>query len=782
MDEKTFSALSAALEELNDFKALEELNTIKERVDSGNYFVAFIGQYSAGKSSLINNLLGRQILPGGRIETTPILTYISYGEQEGGRLFYLDGETEDIDLETVMNITQSSKGEHKLEEIEHMEIFLNVPMLADGMILLDTPGINTLITRHEQLLANSMSLASAIIYVTSGAPSRVDIEKLQDFAAHGFPLSFVRTHCDEINDWEENYQQVVTSDKNVLSNCDLLNKLEECFFVSNVEGSEYFGELEKIRMLLKSKGGDVKSELNKAAGARLEIIANRAISELKEFQKTLGQQKSERDTTIVSQRKKIDEEITRLREVLEKRRQRLNNEVENCCNELKKNLKQYAQTSGEKAAKIIEAAGDDVKTNSDMENYVRQNVRPILKHAFESVNLQISPIIQNINGELKASGEINITGADAVIEDLPELQSYSDVIDYQNSEIEEIRQNILTLQKNREELQMQLSTANDSELQNELVELENELIALQNERTGLGVYKPKMIQVDAGNNSGAKIGKTIGNILDLATLFIPAGAAAKVATKVGFWQKIAKLPTQAAKMVKGLFYGQKVTKTYATAARIAKAKDFMLKGAEAVNKAKEVAPASFLDYLTLEHWGEKLGSQFDSPPVYEEDENYRKEYFSNKRQIEQDILKKQQEIYRRKENLGAFKNEEERRKAQLESLEVDEKELNRRLKNQEAKMRKDAAEKTRKQWKNQWAEYYRENLSKFLIVQTNQYLEDLPERLEQYQATRFSSLEEKLAEKKSEYNSLSNMHEDDVAQKLQRITNILKQLESAGYR
>ena len=329
MDEKIFSALYAAFEELNDFNALENLRSIKERVDSGNFFVAFIGQYSAGKSSLINNLLGRQILPGGRVETTPILTYISYGKQEGGRLFYLDGNTEDIDIETVMNITQSNKGARKLDEIEHMDIFLDEPMLADGMILLDTPGINTLITRHEQLLANSMSLASAIIYVTSGAPSRVDIEKLQDFAAHGFPLSFVRTHCDEINDWEESYSQVVISDEKVLRDCDLINALEQCFFVSNVKDSKYFGAIENIRALLNAKGRNVHSELDKAAAARIEILANRAIAELKELQTTLGQKKSERDAIVESQLRKIDGEITRWHKVLQERRQRLKSDVEN---------------------------------------------------------------------------------------------------------------------------------------------------------------------------------------------------------------------------------------------------------------------------------------------------------------------------------------------------------------------------------------------------------------------------------------------------------------------
>lgn len=132
--------------------------------------------------------------------------------------------------------------------------------------------------------------------------------------------------------------------------------------------------------------------------------------------------------------------------------------------------------------------------------------------------------------------------------------------------------------------------------------------------------------------------------------------------------------------------------------------------------------------------------------------------------------------------MGAFKNDRERKAAQLAGLEVDERELNRQLKNQEEKIRREAVKKARQQWKGQWAEYYRETLPKSLTVQTEQYLDDLPERLEEYQSNRFAALEEKLAEKKAEFDSLADMREDDVAKKLQRTTNILRQLESADYR
>ncbi len=775
MDEKKFSLLCSALQELNDTDALEDLQSIKEHVDAGTYFVAFIGQYSAGKSSLINNLLNRQILPGGRVETTPILTYILYGEEEGGRIFYLDGSTENIDLETVMNITQNNNSAVNLSEVEHLEILLNEKILADGMILLDTPGINTLIKRHEQLLANSLSLASSIIYVVNGAPTRVDIEKLKNFSAQGFPLSFVRTHCDQINPLEESFTQVVNADEKALASCDVMDALENRFFVSNIPESKYFSEIENIRSMLKKKGANAHVEIEKAAAARIEIICNRAIESLRELNATLGQKKNQRDETFETQRKKIDAEISKLRGVLKERQQRLKSEVENCQIELKQSLDRYAKESGDKAAKIIEAAGNDVKNNQDMAEYARAKIRPILNQTFEMISLQISPILKNINGTFKVDGDFQTSDSDAVIEDLPELSGYSEVVNFQDSELDKLRRSLATLKENRQQLQLQLENADSQELQDELLQLEQDLESLKAEQRGMGTYTPQMIQVDAGSNAGSQIGRTVGNILDLATLLIPAGTITKLATKPSLLKRIATLPVTAGKIVKGVIKGEKVTKTYATIKRMNQARNLVRVGAEYAVRAKD---AGLLDYLSLEHWGEKLGSKFDSPPRYEEDTEYRQMYFEKKQQLQQSILKKQQELFKRKETLGAFKNETERKKAKLAMLDIDENELNRQLKAQENKLRKDAEKKTLQDWKKQWANYYREVLPKFLIEQANQYLADLPERLEAYQAHKFAAIEEKLSEKKSEYESLANLHEDDVANKFQRTEKILRDLES----
>ena len=166
--EKQFQALFATVDTLDWQERRRSLRVIQENYEKSQYFVAFIGQFSAGKSYLINNVLGRTILPTGIQETTPLLTYIRYGSKEKARLHYLDGAIREIPLVEVKSLVQNGS-QWDLIELDYLEVFLPDELLARGLILLDTPGSNTVIQRHQQLLARSMDLAARIVYVTGQA-------------------------------------------------------------------------------------------------------------------------------------------------------------------------------------------------------------------------------------------------------------------------------------------------------------------------------------------------------------------------------------------------------------------------------------------------------------------------------------------------------------------------------------------------------------------------------------------------------------------------------------
>lgn len=50
------------------------------------------------------------------------------------------------------------------------------------------------------------------------------------------------------------YAQVMRSDEGVLINCNDMDSLEHCFFISNVAESVYFAEIEKIHEIKKFSG------------------------------------------------------------------------------------------------------------------------------------------------------------------------------------------------------------------------------------------------------------------------------------------------------------------------------------------------------------------------------------------------------------------------------------------------------------------------------------------------------------------------------------------------
>ena len=65
-------------------------------MEGKQYYLPFIGQFSAGKSKLINRLIGKEVLPTKSVETTAFFNYISYAEEE-------------LSSQTKVDVTKKSK-------------------------------------------------------------------------------------------------------------------------------------------------------------------------------------------------------------------------------------------------------------------------------------------------------------------------------------------------------------------------------------------------------------------------------------------------------------------------------------------------------------------------------------------------------------------------------------------------------------------------------------------------------------------------------------------------
>ena len=278
-----FEELKNITNDLNLDNLTETLSQLKSINENKTCFVAFLGQFSAGKSSLINNLIGKDVLPHKTKVTTPLLTYIRYNENEKAILHWSNGNNENISIDDVDNIVQDNNS-FDFSKLSYLEIFVNSDLLKSGLILLDTPGLNSTFERHEALLTKSLNLASKIVYVVAGTRSNYDIEKIDGFNKLGFSVDFVRTNCDKINpDEGDSIEACLKNDIEIFSKYNMkINYISEfpidskvvlslnnsdininTFYISNKNNDDRFKDISLLRKHLLDYGSNIEKNIER---------------------------------------------------------------------------------------------------------------------------------------------------------------------------------------------------------------------------------------------------------------------------------------------------------------------------------------------------------------------------------------------------------------------------------------------------------------------------------------------------------------------------------------
>ena len=124
--------------------------------------VAVMGEFNAGKSSLVNALAGADVAPVGVTPTTATINVLRYGPG-GGRVSYHDGTTRDLGPTSVGPFLRELH-DGEAATIRQVEIFAPVESLRRVEIV-DTPGLNSLRPEHEKVARDFLVEADALVWV-----------------------------------------------------------------------------------------------------------------------------------------------------------------------------------------------------------------------------------------------------------------------------------------------------------------------------------------------------------------------------------------------------------------------------------------------------------------------------------------------------------------------------------------------------------------------------------------------------------------------------------------
>lgn len=150
----------------------EDIKKYKEKIVNKSYRVAVVGEFKRGKSSLINALLGSEILPADITPTTATVNRITYGIKPKITVNYKDGKSEIIGMNELSEyVTKLTKeGEARARTIKETVIEYPTSICRNYVDIIDTPGLND----NEEMTAVTLALLknidAAIVAISAKSP------------------------------------------------------------------------------------------------------------------------------------------------------------------------------------------------------------------------------------------------------------------------------------------------------------------------------------------------------------------------------------------------------------------------------------------------------------------------------------------------------------------------------------------------------------------------------------------------------------------------------------
>jgi uncharacterized tellurite resistance protein B-like protein len=164
---------------------IDDITEVYNKIKNQRFRLAVIGEFSQGKSTLLNALLGEEIQPVRAVPCSGAVTVLKYGTQKRVICHYKDGRVEEIAFDQYKakaSISKESAVDHRSDELaqsEIEEIIFEHPELTlckSGVEIIDSPGLN----EHPQRTAITHKILTntdAAIFLTNATRLLPEKEK-----------------------------------------------------------------------------------------------------------------------------------------------------------------------------------------------------------------------------------------------------------------------------------------------------------------------------------------------------------------------------------------------------------------------------------------------------------------------------------------------------------------------------------------------------------------------------------------------------------------------------
>ena len=170
-----------------------ELDALRVRAGADTFNLVAVGEFKRGKSSVLNALLGANILPVGVVPLTAIATIVSHGERAAAEVTFESGEIRSIAPQDLADYVTEKGNPHNTKKVREAHVTWPSPWLARGVRIIDTPGIGSAYRHNSEVTYRFLPDADAVLFLLSadqpaGQAETDFLERVREYAGRIFFL------------------------------------------------------------------------------------------------------------------------------------------------------------------------------------------------------------------------------------------------------------------------------------------------------------------------------------------------------------------------------------------------------------------------------------------------------------------------------------------------------------------------------------------------------------------------------------------------------------------
>ena len=144
-----------------------QLTGLREKLESQTFSLVVVGEFKRGKSSVINALIGADLLPVGVVPLTAIATILAYGEQTSAQVLFQNGERRSIPPQALREYVTEKGNPRNAKTVAEVRLTYPSGWLKSGVQLVDTPGIGSVYRHNSDVTYGFLPRADAVLFLLS---------------------------------------------------------------------------------------------------------------------------------------------------------------------------------------------------------------------------------------------------------------------------------------------------------------------------------------------------------------------------------------------------------------------------------------------------------------------------------------------------------------------------------------------------------------------------------------------------------------------------------------